>query len=229
MITCQGFGQVSLPGKDTCSKLTAGDHSIMFINTGHDSFSTSPHSLCIFVKFVFDFEENSSKSAMMEMKMLPGNHGDGYSIENPQILYFQRVWIAIVCRWFCMPHSVTSSRNIDQINTILSSQLKSVQKWLVKNKLSLHLGKPESIIFGTKRKLNVESKLKIECNGNVVKCERRVKYLGVSTAQDMSGCTMANSVIAKINTGLKVLYRKKEYFVFCDRQMLCSTLVQSFF
>jgi hypothetical protein len=124
---------------------------------------------------------------------------------------------------------VTSSKNIEQINNILSSQLKSVQDWLVKNKLSLHLGKTQSIVFGSKQKLNVESRLKVECDGSVVRSECSVKYLGVSIDQDMSGYTMANSVIAKINKGLKMLYRKQEYFGFRDRKMLCSTYLQAFF
>jgi len=40
---------------------------------------------------------------------------------------------------------------------------------------------------------------------------------------------MANSIIGKVNRGLKVLYRKASYFKFEERKMLCSTLLQAHF
>ena len=40
------------------------------------------------------------------------------------------------------------------ISERLGQALESCSKWLVDNKLSLHLGKTESILFGSKRKLN---------------------------------------------------------------------------
>ena len=39
------------------------------------------------------------------------------------------------------------------ISERLGQELESCSKWLVDNKLSLHLGKTESILFGSKRKL----------------------------------------------------------------------------
>ena len=70
----------------------------------------------------------------------------------------------------------------------------NVKKLASQKKLSLHLGK-QSQLYLEQRKLNIDSKLKIECNGNIVKCESRVKYLGLSIDQNMSGCAMANSII----------------------------------
>ena len=64
--------------------------------------------------------------------------------------------------------------------------MENVQKWLVKNKLSLHLGKTESILFGTKRKLNVNNSLNVECQGNVMASKDKIKYLGVTLDQDRS-------------------------------------------
>ena len=56
-----------------------------------------------------------------------------------------------------------------------------------------NLGKTESIVgpspivFGTKRKSNVYSELKNECNYIVVQSEKKVKYLGATIDQDMPG------------------------------------------
>ena len=40
---------------------------------------------------------------------------------------------------------------------------------------------------------------------------------------------MANAVLGKINRGLKVLYRKKDFFNTDERKMLCSTQLQAFY
>ena len=42
-----------------------------------------------------------------------------------------------------------------QIEQELSKELQSVSEWLVDNKLSLHLGKTESILFGSKIRFKV--------------------------------------------------------------------------
>ena len=47
---------------------------------------------------------------------------------------------------------VISGKNLVTIERQLSLQLESVSDWLVDNRLSLHLGKTESILFGTKKK-----------------------------------------------------------------------------
>lgn len=44
-------------------------------------------------------------------------------------------------------------KNPDEIARKLSSELESCQQWLIDNKLSLHLGKTEVILFGSNRKL----------------------------------------------------------------------------
>ena len=44
--------------------------------------------------------------------------------------------------------------NVKVIENTLGVELESVHQWLVDNKLSMHLGKTESILFGTKRKLD---------------------------------------------------------------------------
>ena len=48
-----------------------------------------------------------------------------------------------------------------QIEKELSKELQSVSEWLVDNKLSLHLGKTESILFGSKIRLKKGSSLNI--------------------------------------------------------------------
>ena len=63
---------------------------------------------------------------------------------------------------------LVSGKNLDQIETILSQNLELTSDWLIDNKLSLHLDKTESIVFGPKRKVK-NAKLSISCEGEVIK------------------------------------------------------------
>ena len=50
-----------------------------------------------------------------------------------------------------------SHKDPEVVSRKLSSELESCSKWLVDNKLSLHLGKTECIWFGSRRKLKKKS------------------------------------------------------------------------
>lgn len=49
---------------------------------------------------------------------------------------------------------LVSGTDPEAISQKLSQELKSCHDWLIDNKLSLHAGKTESILFSTKRKNN---------------------------------------------------------------------------
>ena len=57
-------------------------------------------------------------------------------------------------------------KNLEDIESSLSSELEIVNEWLIrKKKLSLHLGKTESILFGSKHRLKSQCNLDISCKG----------------------------------------------------------------
>ena len=65
--------------------------------------------------------------------------------------------------------------------------MNGISNWLQANKLSLHLGKIESILFGSVRKLKKASKMKISCNNVETEAKFTGKYLGVVLDQDVTG------------------------------------------
>ena len=71
------------------------------------------------------------------------------------------------------------------ISEKLSRMLKSCHEWLVDNKLSLHLSKTESILFGPNRKLRSQfpENFSISCNEINIESKTSVKYLGVMIDQ----------------------------------------------
>jgi len=124
---------------------------------------------------------------------------------------------------------LVTGKDINIIESKLSEEMNKIKKWLDMNKLSLHLGKTESIVFGSKRKLNKVSSLNVYCNNIKIESKSNVKYLGVMIDQDLSGKTMGNSIIKRINSGLRFMFRKKEFLKFRERKLLYISLLQSRF
>jgi len=121
---------------------------------------------------------------------------------------------------------LVSGKDLNLIQNTLGDELENVSKWLVDNKLSLHLGKTESILFGSKRKLKKHSKLNIVCNGSNIESKTSVKYLGVDLDQSLSGEVTGGKVIKKVNARLKFIYRKAKFLNEYCKKLLVSALIQ---
>ena len=78
---------------------------------------------------------------------------------------------------------LVSGKSKHDTKCLLAQDMERVSHWLIDNKLSLHLGETESILFGSKPKLKKESNLNISCNGTVIQHTDSVKYLGASLDQ----------------------------------------------
>ena len=61
-----------------------------------------------------------------------------------------------------------------------TEDLNCLTQWLIDNKLSLHLGKTESILFGSPQKIKCNPSLEITCNNLAIKYTTSLKYLGVT-------------------------------------------------
>jgi len=124
---------------------------------------------------------------------------------------------------------VISGKSVDQIEMSLSNEMESLSIWLEQNKLSLHLGKTESILFATHKKLSVRNSLNIQCKGVYIAPKSCIKYLGAYFDQDMSFSTIGRNYISKINGKLKFLYRKVSFLDERNKKLLCTSLLQSHF
>ena len=69
-------------------------------------------------------------------------------------------------------------KNIIDIKQKLSEEVAKLNVWLIDNKLSLHLGKTESPLFASTRKLKQQKFIRISCNGIKVGGKKVVTYLG---------------------------------------------------
>ena len=106
---------------------------------------------------------------------------------------------------------LVTDKKISTIESLLQNELEMISEWRVDNKLSLHLGKTESILFGSKSRLRSQSNLRISCKGTQIESKEEMKYLGAVLEQCLSGETMVKSIFQKANARLKFLYRKQNF------------------
>ena len=121
---------------------------------------------------------------------------------------------------------IVSGKNVEDVEKNLSTNLESLCNWLVDNKLSIHLGKTESILFASRNKLKKCSEIKISCNNVLIDSKECVKYLGAYIEQDLSGSNMVNTIFSKLNSCIKFLYRNKSFLGLRERKLLCNSLLQ---
>ena len=124
---------------------------------------------------------------------------------------------------------LVSGKNPAVIQNTLSIELNAIRGWLEENKLSIHLGKTESILIASKIRLARTDSLKISCGSVAIESKSKITYLGLTFDNDMSFSSMGNSVIKKVNAKLKFFYRKSAFFGTNERKLLCSALVNPHF
>ena len=105
---------------------------------------------------------------------------------------------------------LASGKDLVEIEATLNSELESVNDWLI-DKLSLHLDKTQSIVFGIRPTFCKCNTYNIVCNGNVIESKSKVTYLGVT--QSLSGDVIASDVLSKTLNKLKYFLETPESLI----------------
>ena len=102
-----------------------------------------------------------------------------------------------------------SGKNLlDLINTV-NAELEKLSIWFIANRLTLNVSKTKYIIFGTKRKHNVESNLSVSINGISIERVANIKFLGVFIDEDLNWKYHTSQVSLKVSKSLGILNRVK--------------------
>jgi hypothetical protein len=81
---------------------------------------------------------------------------------------------------------IASGPDPNKLAEFLSGELGSCQRWLVDNKLSLHVGKTECILFWGSHKIKRAVEFVVKLGEDVVRRVTSVKYLGVTLDQALN-------------------------------------------
>ena len=122
---------------------------------------------------------------------------------------------------------VYSGPDPNEVANFLSRELDICRKWLVDNRLSLHLGKTECILFGSKRRLAKVSGFDIHLGDVSINRVTSVKYLGVTLDQFLDFSVHVDEIIKKASSKLSFLYRNRPYLDYFSRRLLCQSLIFS--
>ena len=148
------------------------------------------------------------------------------------LIYVNDMRAAVSCKLLLYADDsalLTSGKDVSEIEGVLSRELESLGEWLEENRLSLHLGKTQSILFGSKKRLRTSNKLHVVCNDSDIEPDVEVTYLGVNLDQSLSGSSIVNKIVTKCNNKIKFLYRNARSFDPQTKGMLASALVQCHF
>ena len=121
-----------------------------------------------------------------------------------------------------------SHRDSSVIAERLSIELTACKKWLVDNRLSLHVGKTESILFGSGRRLKGVGNFSVHCDGMPVQRNFEVKYLGVLLDDRLTGSAHVSKMLKTCMGRLSFLYRNSSFLDSNCRKLLCSSLIQPY-
>ena len=114
------------------------------------------------------------------------------------LIYVNDMEAAVSCRLILYADDsalLVSGTSVSVIEETLGHELTYLSKMLVDGKLSIHLGKTESILFGSNKKIRKQSTMKIICGDNEVTVKDNVKYLGVILDQSLGGKYIAGSIL----------------------------------
>ena len=228
------------------SKIDCGEYCGMVMIDLQKAFDTVNHGIMLEKLKAMGFNERSlawvqsylgNRSQVVEIKGTMSTYGEitcgvpQGSILGPLLfsLYVNDMKSAVKCQLILYADDsalMVTGRKIEVIQQALTAELQAVGQWLADNKLSLHLGKTESILFGSRVTLARHKKLSIECNGVNLEAKSAVKYLGTILDQTLSGEGMASGVLQKVYSRTKFLYRKKKFLDRDTMKMLAGSLIQ---
>ena len=155
------------------------------------------------------------------------------SILEPQLflIYINDMSVSLNCRLSLYADDsalLFSHKDPAFIAERLSQLLTRCKQWLIDNKLSLHVGKTECLLFGSKRRLKRVGAFCVYCEGTLVDWVQKVKYLGVQLNPDLDGSAHAQSLLNTCAGRLAFLYRQSFLLDKNCRKILCSALIQPY-
>ena len=124
---------------------------------------------------------------------------------------------------------LVSHKDKNIVERTLSVELLNVSRWMSDNRLSLHLGKTEAILFGSKIKLKRSPGFKVLVGDNEINVKDSVTYLGCVLDCHLTGVGQAQKVLAKVNQRVCFLARISRFLDKNAMLTLASALIQPYF
>ena len=112
-----------------------------------------------------------------------------------------------LCYMLTIVSSSSLTKNQIKLKTNKEKFMNFGSDWLDDNKLSVHLGKTECILFGSKRKLTEVKDFNIVCNCHTIASKTCVKYGSLNTDNFLTGELVVNNILTRVNARLQFRYK----------------------
>jgi len=132
---------------------------------------------------------------------------------------------SVICFYLQMTQLV-SHKDKSEVERLLSSELLNLSVWLTDNKLSLHLGKTESILFGSRDKLKKVMGFRVVVGNVEITAKEAVTHLDCLLQNKLSGELIARKMISKVSQRTKFLARIFSLLDSKTLKILADALVQ---
>ena len=145
------------------------------------------------------------------------------------LIYVNNMKAAVKCKLILYADDsalLVSGKDVVKIEQVLSTELKAVNGWLEENRLSLHLGKTQSNLFGSKKSLQKDDKLHITCNGRHIEMKEEVEYFRVVLDQALQCSCIIYKIVSKSINKFKFLYKNTKGFNWQIKRMIVLAMVQ---
>ena len=124
---------------------------------------------------------------------------------------------------------LVSGKDVKSVASELSVEVGNCYHWLTNNRLSMHMGKTEAMVFVSKRKKHLINDFVIKYQGHNIQASDKIKYLGLYLDPYLSCEHVVNSIVSKCNSRLKFMYRYSKALNERSRKLITSALIQCHF
>ena len=138
--------------------------------------------------------------------------------------------LEFLCVEISKPKVRLNDSNPDKLISVLNDDLKTLQKWLNLNKLSLNAIKTKCMFMASRQKLStIPEEPNIAISGNKIERVRSYKCLGLKLDESLTWEHHVSTIISKVSKVIGVLRRLKPLLPQSTLTMIYNSLAQPYF
>ena len=123
-----------------------------------------------------------------------------------------------------------AAKSMDELQSVINSELVNLHKWLNTNKLSLNIAKTEFMIIGSRQRISaMDDRITIEINDCEVEKVDSVKSLGVYIDKHLNWSIHIEKISKKIASAIGALKRIRPYVTTDTAIQVYRALIQPYF
>ena len=125
------------------------------------------------------------------------------------------------------------SKDLSRLNEALNEDLSHLDTWMISNKLSLNVAKPQSTLVPTKARRNVldrsNQNLQLKIHGTELEVASKIKYLGVYLDNSLDWKDQVRAVSLEVSRGLGLLKHANKFLPLSALTSLYTSIIEPYF